>query len=172
MKDLKVKQTYVTKNNRLVKIVYKSDIRSTPYLGVLKPKQDGEVTYPDDELWYNPDGTNNVSSDLDIVREVTYYELNKEQIKQYQAEHKDKMGQYRKTYYSKNKEKFRKYARDYYARKHPYKLKEHFCKVCGTKISSRNKFCDTCALDKTKVSRQVISLRRKKLRTEKQNESK
>lgn len=94
---------------------------------------------------------------------------NKEYIKQWKQEHKEEQREYQKRYYQKNKERLKKYALDYYYKHN--ERKEYKCVFCGTKINL-GKFCDNCALDKTKVSRQVISLRRKKLRMEKQNESK
>lgn len=64
---LEVGKTYLTENGRECKIVYKSPIRGTGYLGVLATNFE---THPDDAVWYNPDGTHNEKCDgINLVKE-------------------------------------------------------------------------------------------------------
>lgn len=52
---LELGKEYITESGREVKIVYVSNCRATPYLGVIKEKE----CMPDAAIWYNPDGTHN-----------------------------------------------------------------------------------------------------------------
>lgn len=68
---LEVGKTYLTVSGRKCKIIYKSDIRATPFLGILEAKKDVERLYPDDVVWYNPNGTHNEKiTGLSIEKEV------------------------------------------------------------------------------------------------------
>lgn len=53
---LEVGKTYIAKDGSEVKIIYKSPVRCTGFLGIRAT--DGK-THPDDAIWYNPDGTHN-----------------------------------------------------------------------------------------------------------------
>lgn len=53
--SLELGKEYITESGREVKIVYVSNCRATPYLGVIKEKEG----MPDAAIWYNPDGTHN-----------------------------------------------------------------------------------------------------------------
>lgn len=64
---LQVGKTYLTETGRECKIVYKSPIRGTGYLGILATNFE---THPDDAVWYNPDGTHNEKCDgINLVKE-------------------------------------------------------------------------------------------------------
>lgn len=68
---LEVGKTYLTVSGRKCKIIYASDIRATPFLGILEAKTDGERLYPDDIVWYNPNGTHNEKvAGLSIEKEI------------------------------------------------------------------------------------------------------
>ena len=57
---LEVGKTYIAKDGSEVKIIYKSPIRCTGFLGIRAT--DGK-THPDDAIWYNPDGSHNEKYD-------------------------------------------------------------------------------------------------------------
>ena len=57
---LEVGKTYIAKDGSEVKIIYKSPVRATGFLGIRAT--DGK-THPDDAIWYNPDGSHNEKYD-------------------------------------------------------------------------------------------------------------
>ena len=64
--SLELGKEYITESSREVKIVYVSNCRATPYLGVIKEKEG----MPDTAIWYNPDGTHNEQwSGITITKE-------------------------------------------------------------------------------------------------------
>ena len=95
-----------------------------------------------------------------MQKEVNIMFNKKEYVKKWQKENFEYLKSYRKKYYEQHKDYYREYSRSHYTKT------ELSCKVCGKGIEI-GKFCDKCALDKTKVSRQVVWLRRKKLEDKK-----
>jgi len=78
---IEIGKTYLTVSGRKCKIIYKSDIRATPFLGILEAKRDGEKLYPDDIVWYNPNGTHNEKVEgLTLEREVVCRGMDKDTL--------------------------------------------------------------------------------------------